>query len=276
MSKAMKNINFTKVDIAKNMTIFVNDEIEQSERANIANRLMDYSHLHAEQVGFLSANNLEMMGGELCVNATLGACGFLAFKEEESSKIISAGMDIKTKAKKISDNEFDCSLELPYPTKITHGLIVLLGLKTRCSIVEFPGITHAIIPMLKSSVKDSYFKTVLNKLNDKSKDAFGVLFYDERARYLTPAVWVKDTDSFVHESACGSGCAAIAAAFYTNTEVDIHQPGGVLRVLAKDTSKESKAEVVNDVIYDKNDDNKECYIKVAARVKIVATGVAYI
>ena len=74
-------LNFVKVNPVENMTIFVMDQVDSSHHMAVANRLMDYSNIHGEQVGFienprslkaksLNTLRLQMMGGEFCGNAT--------------------------------------------------------------------------------------------------------------------------------------------------------------------------------------------------------------
>lgn len=48
------SLHFIKVNPAGNITILVDTPIEDKSRPTIANQLMAYNHLHAEQVGFLS------------------------------------------------------------------------------------------------------------------------------------------------------------------------------------------------------------------------------
>jgi diaminopimelate epimerase len=66
-------------------------------------------------------------------------------------------------------------------------------------------------------------------------DGLGVMFYDEAARLMVPAVYVYGTDSLVFESSCGSGSAALAV--WLSRELrdgeeryKVAQPGGTIEV----------------------------------------------
>jgi diaminopimelate epimerase len=66
-------------------------------------------------------------------------------------------------------------------------------------------------------------------------DGLGVMFYDEAARLMVPAVYVYGTDSLVFESSCGSGSAALAV--WLSRELrdverryEVVQPGGTIEV----------------------------------------------
>lgn len=51
-------INFIKVNPVENMTLFVLDQIPRKDHIRISNKIMDYSNLHAEQVGFIEASKM--------------------------------------------------------------------------------------------------------------------------------------------------------------------------------------------------------------------------
>ena len=63
-----------------------------------------------------------------------------------------------------------------------------------------------------------------------SREAAGVLFWD--GTVLDPFVYVKDTDTLVNESSCGSGTAAVSACMAFRTQQSVHidarQTGGMI------------------------------------------------
>jgi hypothetical protein len=70
--------------------------------------------------------------------------------------------------------------------------------------------------------------------NDFCLNAFGVMFYDTRRRFMRPVVWVRDAGPAAPESSCGSGSAAMAVWSArnlpdTDQRLDIDQPGGTIR-----------------------------------------------
>ena len=49
----MMKLGFIKINPVENMTIFILDELDRGKHMEIANQLMNYSSLYAEQVGFI-------------------------------------------------------------------------------------------------------------------------------------------------------------------------------------------------------------------------------
>jgi diaminopimelate epimerase len=108
-------------------------------------------------------------------------------------------------------------------------------------LVVFDGIAHAIAPDIVP--KEAAFCRIKGAAEERCRDlaggdcppAIGVMFYDTKSRFMTPAVYVAATDSLVFESSCGSGAAALAAwktAAAGDGEhlLDVEQPGGVIAV----------------------------------------------
>jgi hypothetical protein len=78
----MPALPFFKFSPSGNSTILVPDmRLSLADRVLLAGRLMRRDHLYAEQVGFLDPQaeqpRLEMMGGELCLNACRAAAALL-------------------------------------------------------------------------------------------------------------------------------------------------------------------------------------------------------
>jgi len=64
-------LDFIKINPAGNITILIdNFNIYDKDIAKISEELMREDNLHAEQVGFIKDNHLQMMGGEFCGNAS--------------------------------------------------------------------------------------------------------------------------------------------------------------------------------------------------------------
>lgn len=155
-----------------------------------------------EHVGFVSQKNgcekLEMMGGELCINATLA----LASQAGANNEIYTNGLNNPIK---ISNKNGETTVELALPYKRIGNLVL------------FPGIGFMYVEK-----DDEETKKMLAKLASKYRlPAFGIAVY--QSRKLTPYVYVKDMDSLFKETACGS--ASIAVSLVTG-ENDIIQPTG--------------------------------------------------
>jgi len=93
------------------------------------------------------------------------------------------------------------------------------------------------------------------------EDAFGIMFYDKKACFIDPFVYVVTSDTKVWERGCGSGSAALGAylahSFGGSIKADIAQPGGIITV---------EAEMA---------DGKLTNISIESKVVIVAQGKAY-
>ena len=153
-----------------------------------------------EQVGFISGNTLEMMGGELCVNAKLA----FAFQLKENRKCKgNVGIEIKLDYDKIEN------------------------------IILFNGIGFII-------TNDKLSKGCLKRLANKySLPAFGLINYNKNK--IEPYVYVKSVDSFVKETACGSG--SIAFSIFSGKESIMQPTGKSIRVNIKNGKVLVNAEV---------------------------------
>ncbi|MDR1863470.1 MAG: hypothetical protein LBQ67_06070 [Treponema sp.] len=134
------------------------------------------------------------------------------------------------------------------PENRTEGPRLLDSLEGGLPVVVFDGITHVIAPDITPS--EASFKRIRESLENRGfcgiydakihkynrlPAALGVLFYDPPSRFMTPAVYVRATDTLVFESSCGSGSAALGvweSRDLSNGErrLSAAQPGGVIEV----------------------------------------------
>jgi len=162
-----------------------------------------------EQVGFISEIDnyprLEMMGNELCINATIAYASTLNLK----GMLFTSGFNEEIKYK--NDLELT-SIEIPKQYK-KEGNIVL-----------FKGIGYIFFPV---EIEDTITKDCLKELAIAyDLPAFGGIFY--KINQIHPSIFVRNLDSFVKESACGSGSLAYAI---FSQQSDIVQPsGGVIHI----------------------------------------------
>jgi diaminopimelate epimerase len=241
-----------KFNPSGNTTILVLDPVERSLQPEIAARLMSEKGLAAEQVGFIEAAvrsdaafRLQMMGGEFCGNAARCAAMAAALKliPESDSPIPpenrqticfeSSGISGLLKVDVYPTTvPYRCraDIEMPLPRALHHGRKSELG---SYSIVAFEGIIHVVLweqqpaPELIASVE-----RLIRSFGFDSSN-FGVMFYETERHFMTPAVSIKQVDSLVWESSCGSGTMALLAARSdierkTLTAISVYQPGGVL------------------------------------------------
>ncbi len=144
-----------------------------------------------EQVGFVSTKTtppkLTMMGGELCINATLAFASTL----DETGKLITSGLKNQIH---YSNKKDSTTIQIP-PIFKKEKNIVLLG-----------GIGFVLYDAKdKSRIKKQELLDLCKKYN---LPAFGGIIYSKNK--ITPYVYVIGVNSFVKETACGSGSLAFS------------------------------------------------------------------
>jgi hypothetical protein len=139
-----------------------------------------------EQVGFVEDNTLNMMGDELCINATIA----LASQLSSGGFLYTSG--IEQPVRYINSNR-RTTIRISASWRKEKNVILLPGIGFFCSFKKI-----LVSKRLLSSLAYKY-----------SLPAFGVAIYENNQ--LTPFVYVKQTNSIFKESACGSGSIAIYA-----------------------------------------------------------------
>lgn len=162
-------LNFIKTNPTENMTVFISDPLPRQKYIEIANHIMDYNHIHAEQVGFIeniSSQNsqacvrLHMMGGEFCVNATRSLAAILVqrqhckIQKKEEKYIVPlevSGLDelvfceVELNNQKNDMNSFISTAKISSPQNIEDFSINYNNTTIKGKLVEFPGITHLVV-----------------------------------------------------------------------------------------------------------------------------------
>lgn len=158
---------------------------------------------NVEQIGFIRENELEMMGGELCIN------GIIAFASQ-------FGRKGRLRASGVGGNIH--FLNLNGTTSVTFSI----PLVKKDNIVLLSG-----IGFLFAGNKMDVTEKIVKRLSVKYQmPAFGVAFY--KNRILTPYIYVKRTKSFFRETACGSG--SIAVHLVTGDNNIIQPTGEIIKV----------------------------------------------
>ncbi|MBL7158877.1 hypothetical protein ISS85_00155 [Candidatus Microgenomates bacterium] len=194
-----KTVNFVIINPLGNITALVKDSVSKNRRPAVANEIMG-QFPRIEQVGFIVDNKLEMMGGELSINATLAFGYYLAQKLKRNSlKLKTSGLSDSVKFQKTKNNASSILLSIPGIKKSrVNGF----------DFVDLKGIAYFVIK--KSFAKKDYlsaFKTIKKRFGQTIKQkAWGVIFYNKNS--ICPIVYVKDTNTIVEENACGSGSLA--------------------------------------------------------------------
>lgn len=155
-----------------------------------------------EQIGFIEESNgivsLKMMGGELCINATIAMASQLG----KEGTLKTSGLDQEIK--------FNNKNNISY-------LNFSLPVNRKGNIVLFPG-----IGFIYSNTRKYRSKRTLSSLAQKYLlPAFGTISYQDNR--LVPYVYVSNTNSLFKETACGSG--SIACSIVTGYSRIIHPTG---------------------------------------------------
>ncbi|MDO5009433.1 MAG: hypothetical protein Q4E31_01295 [Intestinibacter bartlettii] len=229
--------NIVIADPAKNITIFVLDNIERKLYKDVAREILEKTDCGAEQVGFVKQPimngdiRLEMMGGEFCGNASR-SIGMLFAREngiQKGNVLVEITGSDKALNAKVDLKEETSEIDMPIPKRIESIYVEGLG---KFPIVIIEGINHIIVEQLDATQENfDKFKTAV--YNNYDVEAFGVMFLDKENKYITPVVYVKNTDTTFFESSCGSG--TLATVTYLGQDLkdgskkySISQPGGTI------------------------------------------------
>lgn len=246
-------LNFIKVNPTENMTIFILDSLPRSIYPEVANKLMNYNNLHAEQVGFIerpnlpgSCSRLHMMGGEFCGNASRAFAAVMvqrnysSFELKDGKYIVpfeASGVEqiLYGEVRPLTNNTFEVKVKIPLhksvsPIEINYNETDYNGL-----IVEFDGIAHVVISTGHDLPGEGLILKLVEKLSPLPYSALGIMFYNEEKDFITPLVYVKDTASIVWERGCGTGTAALGVVLslksHNSIDKKVNQPGGTIDVI---------------------------------------------
>lgn len=274
-------LNFVKVNPVENMTIFVLDQVPRKDQGDISKKLIDYSSIYGEQVGFVERSKkndnirLQMMGGEFCGNATRSLAALLVdrayrqiqVEDQGTYRVLleTSGMNdlIECRVRRTEiHNEYYSEIKMPNPLGVIERVVNFQGKEIKVIKVEFQGISHFIVDSKEVGDRDRFYLEVKKHMDEGEYEAFGIMYYDYDENFMNPLVYVKPIDSLFWERSCASGtCALTVALTYLESKdshLDIRQPGGVLT-----TSISYRDKKVED-------------IRIDGLVKIVAEGVVYL
>lgn len=231
-----------------NITAIIPTNLSWSEKETLASEIIKEGK--AEQVAYESKPlyggiaRIDMMGGEFCGNALRGY-GYKCIKEtydigrHNINVEISGSNMIHKVTVDLDCNKSYVQVEKPYNIrniKINDEELTL---------VQMDGIDHLIVDDITEDelLAKKYIEVVKN---DKTK-ALGVMFVN--GNRLVPYVYVAGIDTFVRESACGSGSIATAYYLYQTGKNKcksyiFEEPGGNIEVVIKATGTELEALVM--------------------------------
>jgi len=218
-------------DPAGNVTLLVETPIPKEQYHTVANRLLALPELGGEQVGFLTeprmggAIRLEMMGGEFCGNAARCA-GYYHARKTDCGRLVPVEISGCGDVLQVEVDEDSAWAEMPVPMAV--GPVEVAGLPM--TAVRFEGIVHLVASM--APLPQAQVAELLPSLAMRfSAPAVGLMFLEGDG--MTPAVYVRNTDSLYWENSCASGSAAVACRFAASERDGIfrqylQQPGGAI------------------------------------------------
>ncbi len=170
------------------------------QKTSLIDSLLD----QVEQVGFVDhacdLPRIRMMGGEFCINATLAFASTLG----AAGCLNASGVNHPVR---FANCDRESSIRLPLNWCREDNIILLEGI----GFALWDGKS-------RTAVEKDEIKTLCMRYN---LPAFGAILFDQDA--ITPYVYVPGVDSFVAETACGSG--SVALHLYTGI-TRIRQPTG--------------------------------------------------
>lgn len=231
----MKRVNIMRADPAGNTTVFVLSNVEDSERAVLAAKIMSLPDLGAEQVAFAhpapedTDGAFVMMGGEFCGNASRAYGMVLARLRGETGRLckrLQVSGCVSPITVTVDTDKGTAEAEMPLPK--TVETVSVCGV--RGTLVHLGGIAHLVVEdVTPSTVFFADAEQIFTTLG--GIDAYGICFV--KGNTLTPLVKVPATDTLVFEGSCGSGSLAAAVAMSREKPDGIYrfcytQPAGIV------------------------------------------------
>ncbi|MDO8626176.1 MAG: hypothetical protein Q7K39_01810 [Candidatus Magasanikbacteria bacterium] len=202
----MQKIFYNKLWPGGNITALVEGISDRSKYATISNEIMA-TDTEVEQVGFIevasskeSQIRLQMMGGEFCGNAARSA-GFLFAKRTNCDKVTLEVSGLPCGLGFVVKEDGNTTLEIP--GNFFRKVNTIPG----GYLVDLIGIRHLIILQKNNDA-------VMTLVDTYKEDfpALGVIYAKEMNGEIVidPTVWVRNTNTLIAETGCGSGSIAVA------------------------------------------------------------------
>lgn len=225
---------FIVLNPAGNITALVLDEtVKREDYKNVSREILKFNK-SIEQVGFLkrliiddkTIFRLEMMGMEFCGNASRAFACFLYYSGFETNNnfvFSTSGIDdiIEAHVKFIKEKEYFSSIKLPFDKDTNEVLETKIIDNIEVNIVTLDGITHVLINEDVMKFDETkyleYVKYFIKKLKLGNLPAVGIIWYNQFK--IKPVVWVKGTDTYYYENACGSGSLALGLYYALNKNI---------------------------------------------------------
>ncbi len=239
-------VKFIKTSPTENMTLLIETPVAREKQLEVAEQLIAYGSVYAEQAGYIEEPNdpaaekrLQMMAGEFCGNASLSLAAVLA---ERKNLQIGEEMDILLEVSG-ADSLVSCHMKkeekgyagrvaMPLPKAIEHKEFHLDEEMFQLPVVVFEGISHIIVDVsLWGENAKEKAEQAAEAWAGELPEAFGILLFDEGKMTLQPLVCVQGA-TLIWERGCGSGTSAVGAYLAAkegrSLSVSLKQPGGIM------------------------------------------------
>lgn len=206
----MQNLKYKLIDTAGQYTpVFSGFSGDVPERLLISKKLLEKYNPLVGQVAFIKNNQVQMMGNELSINGSIAA-GFVLSKNL-NQKLVKFKTSGLIKPATVRFNCLTTSIMLPKSIikSVSNNLVTLQGIKYLVKL--------GLPKKLTTSKKQ---KKLLRKLTQNCP-AGGIVYYQNNQIKLL--VYVKSTNTFIWETACGSGSLAY---YLVTKQTNIIQPSG--------------------------------------------------
>lgn len=231
-------LSYAKLYPMGNSTVLIDslkNEVAPDMFKTVASLIMQEKYIPCEQVGFVCpprdpkhVSRLEMMGGELCVNA-LRTLGYLHHRRtgERAFLVESSGSDQSFSLTVTPDDLVSLNFDMNFQYISLSENLSLINLQGISHFVEqFPDvdlITREFIVERHEFLRKEYVRDI------QHTGAVGYIPYDKKDTIkIVPYIYIEDTHTRIFETACGSGAIAVAVREHTvfkKTEVfSIRQP----------------------------------------------------
>lgn len=248
-------VRYSVLDPTGNITALVESVVPLGEQVGVAAEVMRLRP-EVEQVGFVSApagkqgvqTELRMAGGEFCGNATMSAAALWYVRSGADAaactvrvRVSGAAEPVEVQLVRAGDQRFDGRVHMPCALGVERVELTWGDLRGSAGLMRMEGISHLVIE------RDSALFALLERTAEAERavrawcgelacDGLGLMFLEGEGscRTLTPLVYVPGGDTVFWENSCASGSSAVgmwcAAAQGTPCQLELHEPGGILRV----------------------------------------------
>lgn len=238
-------------DPTGNITALVESAVEAERQSAVAAEIMR-RFPEVEQLGFVRfpedadvQAELRMAGGEFCGNASMCAAalfllrrgGFSGAEERVLLRVSGAEAPVEVRLRAEADGSFRAQVRMPRPLEIGEREFAFGSLRGKLPLVRMQGISHILIGSESPFFALREDRTAAEEAvrafcGELGAQCLGLMFLEGAA--LTPLVYVPGSGTVFWENSCASGSAAVGMALAAQSggsvELELRQPGGVLRV----------------------------------------------